>query len=195
MPNYTEKLNLIKPKKSENYDIDDVTNKNMDILDAEITKRVSKVPGKDLSTNDFTNEYKKKVDALFEKSRGMSAYEVYLLSLSDTQNVLTEDEWLKSLNGIHIGNTEPINNEFIWLDLDSMHLKIKNSEGIWINISNIKGDDGTPGINGNTPVKGVDYWTNEEKQEIINTLKAYIDENYTSISTDIDDLLNLVEEI
>ncbi len=195
MPNYTEKLNLIKPKKSENYDIDDVTNKNMDILDAEITKRVSKVPGKDLSTNDFTNEYKKKVDALFEKSRGMSAYEVYLLSLSDTQNVLTEDEWLKSLNGIHIGNTEPINNEFIWLDLDSMHLKIKNSEGMWINISNIKGDDGTPGINGNTPVKGVDYWTNEEKQEIINTLKAYIDENYTSISTDIDDLLNLVEEI
>lgn len=195
MPNYTNNLNLIKPKKSENYDIDDVTNKNMDIIDAELMNRVEKVPGKDLSANDFTNEYKKKLDALFEKTRGMSAYEIYLLNLTDDENILTEEEWLKSLNGIHIGNTEPVNGEFIWLDLDNMCLRIKDASGVWTSISNIKGEKGEPGNNGNTPVKGVDYWTDEERQDIINTLKSYIDENYTSISTDIDNLLNLVEEI
>ncbi len=64
MPNYTKNYNLIKPNKTENYDIEDVTNKNMDILDKELFGKEDKVPGKGPSTNDFTNEYKNKLDGL-----------------------------------------------------------------------------------------------------------------------------------
>lgn len=64
MPNYTQHFNLIKPKKTENYDIEDVTTKNMDILDEELFGKEDKVPGKGLSTNDFTDAYKNKLDEL-----------------------------------------------------------------------------------------------------------------------------------
>lgn len=46
MPDYTQNYNLVKPKKSENYDIDDVTRKNMDILDAALEGKISKTPRK-----------------------------------------------------------------------------------------------------------------------------------------------------
>lgn len=74
MPNYTKNLNLIKPKKSENYDIDEVTNKNMDIIDTEIDKKVNKVPGKGLSTNDFTNEFVKLIKQMAESKKGVTFY-------------------------------------------------------------------------------------------------------------------------
>lgn len=64
MPNYTNNYNLTKPKKSENYDIEDVTSKNMDIIDTELFNKVEKVAGKGLSTNDFTDGYKVKIDNL-----------------------------------------------------------------------------------------------------------------------------------
>ena len=64
MPNYTKHYNFIKPNKTENYDIEDVTTKNMDILDEELFGKEDKVPGKGPSTNDFTNEYKNKLDRL-----------------------------------------------------------------------------------------------------------------------------------
>ena len=64
MPDYTKNYNFIKPKKTENYDIDDVTRKNMDITDTELFNKQNKEPGKGLSTNDFTNAYKTKLDSL-----------------------------------------------------------------------------------------------------------------------------------
>lgn len=64
MPDYTQNCNLIKPKKGENYDVDDTTNTNMDIIDTQLGNKVEKKPGKDLSTNDFTNNYKNKLDTL-----------------------------------------------------------------------------------------------------------------------------------
>lgn len=36
-----------------------------------------------------------------------------------------------------------------------------------------KGQDGTNGTNGVTPIKGVDYYTDTEKQELMNSLKTY----------------------
>ncbi len=95
MPNYTQNYNLVKPQKSENYDIDKVTNQNMDIIDVALNGKVSKVNGKDLSTNDFTEGYKKKIDRMVEGSRGFSAYEIAV------QNGFTgtEEEWLASLKG------------------------------------------------------------------------------------------------
>lgn len=64
MPDYTQYYNLIKPKKRENYDVDDTTCTNMDIIDTQLANKVEKVPGKGLSTNDFTNNYKNKIDTL-----------------------------------------------------------------------------------------------------------------------------------
>ncbi len=64
MPDYTQNYNLIKPKKGENYDVDDTTNTNMDIIDTQLGNKMDKVPGKGPSTNDFTNNYKNKLDTL-----------------------------------------------------------------------------------------------------------------------------------
>lgn len=63
MAEYTTHYNLKKPAKNENYNID-VANENNDIIDEKLYGKVDKKAGKDLSTNDFTNEYKKKLDTL-----------------------------------------------------------------------------------------------------------------------------------
>lgn len=64
MSDYTANYALIKPKKSENYDIDDVTRKNMDTIDTQLFNKVDKIPGKGLSSCDFTEQYKTKLDGL-----------------------------------------------------------------------------------------------------------------------------------
>jgi len=63
MPNYTKNLNLILPKESENYDVE-VANTNNKIIDEQLKNKVEKKAGKDLSTNDFTDNYKKKIDSM-----------------------------------------------------------------------------------------------------------------------------------
>lgn len=63
MAKYTENYNLEKPDKTEYYDIE-TANKNNDIIDARLFEKQDKQAGKGLSTNDFTNEYKQKIDAL-----------------------------------------------------------------------------------------------------------------------------------
>lgn len=73
MPDYTQYYNLIKPKKGENYDVNDTTCTNMDIIDTQLGNKVEKVPGKGLSTNDFTNNYKNKIDTLQNIYRFMGA--------------------------------------------------------------------------------------------------------------------------
>lgn len=73
MPDYTQYYNLIKPKKGENYDVNDTTCTNMDIIDTQLANKVEKVPGKGLSTNDFTNNYKNKIDTLQNIYRFMGA--------------------------------------------------------------------------------------------------------------------------
>ena len=63
MSEYTNNYNLILPEQSENYNVD-VANTNNKTIDTYLGNKVDKIPGKGLSTNDFTNGYKKKVDAL-----------------------------------------------------------------------------------------------------------------------------------
>ena len=55
-------------------------------------------------------------------------------------------------------------------------LRIKNENGQWVEIPAIKG------TNGYTPIKGVDYWTTSDKQEISNTVA-----NSTELNATIDD--------
>ncbi len=63
MANYTKHYNAKKPNKIENYDVD-VANFNNDLWDEKIFEKQDKIVGKSLSTNDFTNAYKSKLDTL-----------------------------------------------------------------------------------------------------------------------------------
>lgn len=63
MSDYTEHYNLKKPKQSENYNVDDA-NTNNTIIDTTLFGKVDKIPGKGLSENDFTDNYKQKIDML-----------------------------------------------------------------------------------------------------------------------------------
>ena len=86
MPKYTSNYNLIKPNWSESYDIEEVTNINADIIDTELFNKQEKEAGKGLSTNDFTNEYKKKVDALRAAFRFKGNVETLIELNSKTDN-------------------------------------------------------------------------------------------------------------
>lgn len=56
--------------------------------------------------------------------------------------------------------------EELLVDLDdTAYFKIPGEKGE-------KGDPGTPGAAGHTPVKGTDYWTAADKQEIVNNVLA-----------------------
>lgn len=93
MPNYTKNLNLILPDKNENYDVD-IANTNNKIIDEEINNRVEKIPGKGLSTHDFTNNYKNKLDKLISgnnelQEKNIDLYEWDGKSSEEDETVLT----------------------------------------------------------------------------------------------------------
>lgn len=94
MANYTEHYNLKKPATSENYDVE-VANTNNDIIDEKLFSKQEKIPGKSLSANDFTDEYKRKIDRILNYSRGYSAYELAVQNGYEG----TEVEWINSLKG------------------------------------------------------------------------------------------------
>lgn len=87
MPSYTEHYKLIKPNKTDNYNID-VANTNSDVIDQELYKKVEKIPGKGLSTNDFTNGYKRKLDEI-EENFGITSETITNIKVVD---VLPETE-------------------------------------------------------------------------------------------------------
>lgn len=110
MADYTNNLNLILPRENENYDVE-VANINNRIIDDEINNRVKKIPGKDLSTNDFTNEYKKKIDSMQTLYRFKGTIEKYDdLSIIDTRNVGDTYKCQEDLNNY-------IWNGFEWINL------------------------------------------------------------------------------
>ena len=115
MADYTENLNLILPKTSEKYDVE-VANTNNKIIDVQIENKVSKIVGKGLSTNDFTNEYKKKVDSLqtLYRFKGNVATLVELNSKTDNN---VGDVWkcLEDSNNYCWNNQEWVN---IGTDID-----------------------------------------------------------------------------
>ena len=100
MANYTENYNLIKPTKNEQYDIEDVTNTNMDIIDAELINCIKKDGNKVLSQNDFTDEYKKKVDEI----KNVSGLEGATFTPS-----VSEEGILSWTNNKNLNNPEPVN--------------------------------------------------------------------------------------
>lgn len=119
MSNYTEHYNLKKPLKSEKYDVD-VANTNNDIIDEKIFGKVDKIAGKSLSSNDFTDGYKQKVDKLIEGTKGDSAYQVALTNGFEG----TETQWLASLKGDK-GDTGDVSKEELKEVTENKRLKLE----------------------------------------------------------------------
>lgn len=119
MSNYTEHYNLKKPLKSEKYDVD-VANTNNDIIDEKIFGKVDKIAGKSLSSNDFTDGYKQKVDKLIEGTKGDSAYQVALKNGFEG----TETQWLSSLKGDK-GDTGDVSKEELKEVTENKRLKLE----------------------------------------------------------------------
>ena len=103
MATYTDNCNLILPAKSENYDVD-TANTNNQIIDTQLGNKVEKVPGKGLSTNDFTNNYKSKIDTLQNIYRFMG-------TVDTVSNLPTAGQ----KNG-DVYNVEDENKDYAWND-------------------------------------------------------------------------------
>ena len=50
------------------------------------------------------------------------------------------------------------------------NLKFKDENGNWVSIPSIQGEPGKDGKDGHTPIKGVDYFTQSEINEIVNEI-------------------------
>lgn len=50
-------------------------------------------------------------------------------------------------------------------------VKIKVN-GEWVEVPALKGDPGAAGNDGNTPVRGTDYWTSADQTAIVNAVLA-----------------------
>lgn len=66
MSTLTTNYKLIKPSYEDAIDVENFNN-NFDIIDKTLYNKVEKVNGKGLSTNDFTNADKQKVDTIINK--------------------------------------------------------------------------------------------------------------------------------
>ncbi len=94
MAEYTPNLNLVKPAQEDFYDVDD-HNHNYDILDEEIPKKVDKVEGKQLSTEDYTSEEKAKlagIDPQANKYVHPSTHSADILVDGATNKTVTAEE-------------------------------------------------------------------------------------------------------
>ena len=179
MSNYTEHYNLKKPLKTESYDVD-VANTNNDIIDEKLYGKVDKVAGKGLSENDFTDGYKKKVDNLVEGIKGDSAYQIAVQNGFEG----SETDWLTSLKGsdgkqgiqgekgesniLTIGTVEKGEEASASVTGESPNQKL--------NLVLPKGDTGGKGEKGDTPIKGTDYFTEQEIQAIKNSILSQVNQ-------------------
>lgn len=99
MSDYTENYNLKKPKQTESYNVDEA-NSNNDIIDKTLFEKQDKETGKGLSTNDFTNLYKKKLDLLFNYDDTSIKKEIESLDerkvdVKDFEKLAEENEFLR----------------------------------------------------------------------------------------------------
>ena len=111
MADYTSNYNLIKPKKSENYNVEETTSTNMDIIDTELFGKQEKIPGKSLSTNDFSNQYKKMLDTIAnydQPDNPSQSIEIEIAGLKANKANVKDLEDHTSNNNIHLSDEDRI---------------------------------------------------------------------------------------
>lgn len=134
MSNYTEHYNLKKPLKTESYDVD-VANTNNDIIDEKLYEKADKIPGKGMSSNDFTDNYKQKLDMLqnIYKFKGSVANLTKLNEITgakqgDVYNVTEENKnYAYSGTGwVALGTAVDLSEVVTFDDLNNKETEIKN---------------------------------------------------------------------
>lgn len=123
MANYTKHYNAKKPNKIENYDVD-VANFNNDLWDEKIFEKQDKIVGKSLSTNDFTNAYKSKLDGLKNYDDTKIKSDITNIKQKDTE----QDNKLSTLQTENIKLKEE--NERLREDLKGLPSGIVSGESI-----------------------------------------------------------------
>lgn len=132
MAEYTEHYNLKKPSQSESYDID-VANTNNEIIDKALFGKAEKKAGKDLSTNDFTDEYKAKLDKLKNYDDKIIKEDISSIKADQTaQNKkiadLEEDNQTNKQDILEIKTKNITQDEYIeTLQKETEDLKVKNA--------------------------------------------------------------------
>ena len=121
MATYTENLNLIKPGQLENYNVD-VANTNNEIIDNAIGNKQDKIPGKGMSSNDFTDEYKRKLDAV----KKIYTFKGSVSTYNDLASV-TEKEIGDTWNILNTGDNYSWNGtEWVEVGVDTDFTEIEN---------------------------------------------------------------------
>ena len=158
MPEYTNNYNLIKPKKSENYDIEEVTSKNMDIIDTQLFNKQQKEPGKGLSTNDFTDQYKNKLNGL----KNYNDVDIKNRLSNVEKKFLSNEEDIKKINSVlqnFSEEQETQNNDISELQervqlLENNQIKGTSEKGESVTITDAAKAYGELKVEGNTKQNG-----------------------------------------
>lgn len=138
MPDYTEHYSLKKPKQTENYDIDDVTRDNADLIDKALYEKVDKLPSKGLSTNDFTTPLLKKLNGIESGAQKNEEGTVIDNNYVHTDNNFTDAEKNKILE-LEQENNE-LSENMPWNTTSGKSLHITDSAKYSKNKLSISGD-------------------------------------------------------
>lgn len=118
---------------------------------------VKKEEGKGLSTNDFTEQYKTKLDNL--------------KNYDDSEIKKDISDLNKEIENISL-TPGPKGDPFLYEDFTEEQLfSLKGTDGI----------NGQNGVDGYTPQRGTDYWTETDIEDIKQYCSDYIDDNYLSL--------------
>ena len=211
MPDYTQYYNLIKPKKGENYDVDDTTCTNMDIIDTQLANKVEKVPGKGLSTNDFTNNYKNKIDTLQNIYRFMGAVDTVSdlpttgQKNGDVYNVKSENKdyawndntqtWVQLGSATNLDNVAMKSEIKINRSLITLQNKIDSNTNYTIPLSYQVGNDSLEVFYCTTKLqKGEDYIEVGENRSVSTTIQ-FLDDLGNLDMSDVEGFENFTETL
>ena len=157
-----------------------VTN-NLNAINTKLNNKVDKIEGKSLSTNDFTDDYKTKLDNLGESNGGDISVEtdptVPDWAKAPTKPTYTASEVGAEASGAvsaHDTSTTA-HNDIRLLIQDKLNSSELNN-AINTALAQAKSSGEFDGADGYSPVRGTDYWTEADKDEIKAYIRSYIDQ-------------------
>lgn len=151
MANYTENYNLILPNKQDNYNVE-TANTNNTAIDNILHSKVDKKAGKDLSTNDFTDGYKKKIDSMQRLYKYKGSLDTYSQLETKIDNIVG-DVW----------NILEDNNNYCWDGIQWVELGINIDLGEYATNNSV--DEEINNINKDFSIHRYILTTTEEIEE------------------------------